>query len=43
VISGVEQAPGKKDPAKLRAFIAAVRGAEPAAVPQCQENAVTRK
>jgi len=43
VVSGVEQAPGKKDPAKLRAFIAAVRGAEPAAVPQCQENAVTRK
>jgi phosphoribosylanthranilate isomerase len=43
VVSGVEQAPGKKDPAKLRAFIAAVRGAEPAAVPQRQENAVTRK
>lgn len=43
VVSGVEQAPGKKDPAKLRAFIAAVRGAAPVAVPQRQENAVTRK
>jgi len=43
VVSGVEQAPGKKDPAKLRAFIALVRAAEatPAAAPA--ENAVTRK
>lgn len=43
VVSGVEQALGKKDPAKLRAFIAAVRGAESVTVPQRQENAVTRK
>jgi phosphoribosylanthranilate isomerase len=28
VASGVERAPGKKDPAKLRALMAAVRGAE---------------
>jgi phosphoribosylanthranilate isomerase len=27
--SGVEHSPGKKDPAKIRAFIAAVRAAEP--------------
>ena len=29
VATGVERAPGRKDPAKLRAFIAAVRAAEP--------------
>jgi phosphoribosylanthranilate isomerase len=28
VCSGVEREPGKKDPAKLRAFVAAVRGAD---------------
>lgn len=28
VVTGVESAPGKKDPAKLRAFIAAVRTAD---------------
>jgi phosphoribosylanthranilate isomerase len=39
VVSGVEQAPGKKDKEKLLAFIAAVRGA---AVAQHTENAVTR-
>jgi phosphoribosylanthranilate isomerase len=30
VCSGVEREPGKKDPAKLRAFVAAVRGADQA-------------
>jgi phosphoribosylanthranilate isomerase len=40
VVSGVEQAPGKKDKEKLLAFIAAVRGA---AIAQPTENAVTRK
>lgn len=43
VVSGVEQAPGKKDPAKLRVFVAAVRAAEASAAPPHAENAVTRK
>jgi phosphoribosylanthranilate isomerase len=29
VVSGVEKAPGRKDPVKLREFVAAVRSAEP--------------
>jgi phosphoribosylanthranilate isomerase len=43
VVSGVEQAPGKKDPAKLRAFIATVRAAEATAAAPHAENAVTQK
>jgi phosphoribosylanthranilate isomerase len=43
VVSGVEQAPGKKDLAKLRTFIAAVRGAEASAAAAHTENAVTQK
>jgi phosphoribosylanthranilate isomerase len=43
VVSGVEQAPGKKDPAKLRAFIAAVRAGEAPANVQQRENAVTQR
>jgi len=43
VVSGVEQAPGKKEPAKLREFIAAVRAAETAVAAPNAENAVTQK
>src|SRR5690242_5974505 len=43
VVSGVERAPGKKDPAKLRAFIAAVRAAEATVAAPNKENAVTQK
>ncbi|HKC70725.1 MAG TPA: phosphoribosylanthranilate isomerase [Terriglobales bacterium] len=43
VVSGVEQAPGKKEPAKLRAFIAAVRAAEATVAAPDAENAVTEK
>jgi phosphoribosylanthranilate isomerase len=43
VVSGVEQAPGKKDPAKLRVFVAAVRAAEASAAAPHAENAVTGK
>ena len=43
VVSGVERAPGKKDPAKLWAFIAAVRAAEATVAAPNKENAVTQK
>ena len=43
VVSGVERAPGEKDPAKLRAFIAAVRAAEVSVAAANAENAVTQK
>lgn len=43
VVSGVEQGPGKKDHAKLRAFMAAVRAFEAATAAHSPENAVTRK
>ncbi len=43
VVSGVEQAPGKKEPAKLRAFIAAVRAAEATVAAPNAEKAVTQK
>lgn len=43
VVSGVEQAPGKKGAEKLRAFIAAVRSLEAAAPSPNPANAVTRK
>jgi phosphoribosylanthranilate isomerase len=43
VVSGVEQAPGEKNPAKLRAFIAAVRAAEVSVAAANAENAVTQK
>jgi phosphoribosylanthranilate isomerase len=43
VVSGVEQAPGKKDPAKLRTFIAAVRAAEATLPWPDVKNAVTQK
>lgn len=43
VVSGVEQAPGKKDPVKMRAFIAAVRSAETSQEAHHAENAVTQK
>src|SRR5690349_20149504 len=43
VVSGVERAPGEKDPAKLRAFIAAVRAAEVSVAAASAENAVTQK
>jgi phosphoribosylanthranilate isomerase len=43
VVSGVEQAPGKKEPAKLRAFIAAVRAAEATVAARDVEKAVTQK
>ena len=43
VVSGVERAPGEKDSAKLRAFIAAVRAAEVSVAAANAENAVTQK
>ena len=43
VVSGVERAPGEKNPAKLRAFIAAVRAAEVSVAAANAENAVTQK
>jgi phosphoribosylanthranilate isomerase len=43
VVSGVEQAPGKKDSAKLRGFVAAVRAAEAILAAPHAENAVTEK
>ena len=42
VVSGVEQAPGKKDKEKLRAFVAAVRQFE-AEMPPAPDQAVTRR
>lgn len=43
VVSGVEHALGKKDPAKLRAFIVAVRAAEATVAAPNAEKAVTQK
>ena len=43
VVSGVEQAPGKKEPAKLLAFIAGVRSADTSHAAHHAENAVTQK
>lgn len=42
VVSGVEQEPGKKDPAKLQSFISAVRGSQCGATGQRKQNAVTQ-
>ena len=43
VVSGVEQAPGKKDLSKLRAFIGSIRAAEASAASAHIENAVTQE
>jgi phosphoribosylanthranilate isomerase len=43
VVSGVEQAPGKKDLSKLRAFMGSIRAAEASAASAHTENAVTQK
>lgn len=43
VVSGVEQGPGKKEPGKVRAFIAAVRAAEATVAARHVEKAVTQK
>ena len=43
VVSGVEEAPGKKNPAKLQSFIAAVRRCQSGATGQPKKNAVTRR